>query len=125
MQFWLTMMICGLITPAIMIIGGNMMQKHCPKDINTFIGYRTARSMKNADTWKFAHNYCGKLWQKVGWIMLIPSVIAFILIYNSSEKVTAIAGTITLAVQCVALIATIFPTENALKKTFNDDGTRK
>ena len=81
--------------------------------------------MKNADTWKFAHNYCGKLWQKVGWIMLIPSVIAFILIYNSSEKVTAIAGTITLTVQCIALIATIFPTENALKKTFNDDGTRK
>lgn len=57
--------------------------------------------------------------------MLIPSVIAFILIYNSSETVTAIAGTITLTVQCVALIATIFPTENALKKTFNDDGTRK
>ncbi len=48
-----------------------------------------------------------------------------ILIYNSSEKVTAIAGTITLTVQCIALIATIFPTENALKKTFNDDGTRK
>ena len=29
------------------------------------------------------------------------------------------------AVQCLVLIASIFPTEHALKKTFRDDGTRR
>ena len=56
------MLICDLIIPIVMIIGGRMMWKHCPKHINGIVGYRTTRSMKNMDTWKFAHDYCGKLW---------------------------------------------------------------
>ena len=53
---------CDLIVPIVMIIGGRMMWKHCPKSINGIVGYRTHRSTKNMDTWKFAHEYCGKLW---------------------------------------------------------------
>ena len=62
MGFWWFMLICDLIIPIVMLIGGRMMWKHCPKHINGIVGYRTARSMKNMDTWKFAHDYCGKLW---------------------------------------------------------------
>ena len=47
------------------------MWKHCPKHINGMLGYRTTRSMKNMDTWKFAHDYCGKLWWKIGWVMIL------------------------------------------------------
>ena len=64
MWFWWFMLICDLIVPIVMIIGGRMMWKHCPKSINGIVGYRTNRSMKNMDTWKFAHKYCGKLWWK-------------------------------------------------------------
>ncbi len=29
-----------------------------PRQVNSMFGYRTARSMKNEDTWKFAHRHC-------------------------------------------------------------------
>ena len=57
---WLFMLCCNLLLPIVMIIGGVMMWKYPPKNINDFIGYRTYRSMKNMDTWIFANNYCGR-----------------------------------------------------------------
>ena len=125
MWFWWFMFVCNLLIPVILIIAGRMMWKHCPKKINTVYGYRTRRSMKNMDTWRFAHNYCGKLWWKIGWFSLFPSVVVQIPFFESSEDVIGIVGGIICMVQVVILIASIFPTEAALKKTFNDDGTRR
>ena len=125
MPFWWFMFICNLLIPIIMVIAGLLMWIKCPKEINSFFGYRTTRSMINTDTWKFAHNYCGRLWFILGLITLIPTVIAQIPFYNSSEKVIGIVGTIIMTVQCAILIISIFPTEIALKRTFNDEGTRK
>ena len=123
MWFWWFMLICDLIVPIVMIIGGRMMWKHCPKSINGIVGYRTNRSMKNMDTWKFAHKYCGKLWWKIGWLMIIPSALIHIPLYHSDENTIGVAGGILVTVQCIILIVSIYPTEKALKKHFNDDGT--
>ena len=125
MWFWWFMFVCNLLIPVILIIAGRMMWKHCPKKINTVYGYRTKRSMKNMDTWRFAHNYCGKLWWKIGWFSLFPSVVVQIPFFESSEDVIGIVGGIICTVQVVILMATVFQTEAALKKTFNDDGTRR
>ena len=108
-----------------MIGFGRIMWKHTPKDINYIFGYRTTRSMKNEDTWRFAHEYCGRLWWRIGLIMLIPTVLVHIPFYNSSKDTIGIVATIVMTVQLIVLIASIFPTEIALKKAFNDDGTRK
>lgn len=81
--------------------------------------------MKNMDTWKFAHDYCGKLWWKLGWISLVVSTVVQIPFFNSSEDVIGKVGGIICTVQLIVLIASIFPTEAALKKTFKDDGTRR
>ena len=125
MWFWWFMFACGLIIPLIMVIAGILMWKRCPKTINFLYGYRTERSMKNRDTWKFAHDHCGRLWLKIGLLMLILSALVYIPFYNSGEAAISVVGLIVCAVQLVVLIASIFPTEAALKKTFNDDGTRK
>ena len=106
-----------------MVIAGRMMWKHCPKHINGIVGYRTARSMKNMDTWKFAHDYCGKLWWKIGWLMIIPSALIHIPLYHSDENTIGVAGGILVTIQCIILIVSIYPTEKALQKHFNDDGT--
>ena len=66
MWFWWFIFVCDLLIPIIMITAGNMMWKHAPKKINRIIGYRTARSMKNIDTWNFAQKHCGRLWWKIG-----------------------------------------------------------
>ena len=123
-SWWFTL-ICDLIIPTAMLIGGILMQKHCPKHINGLLGYRTALSMKNMDTWKFAHDYCGRLWWKIGLIMLIPTVLISLLFYQSSEETLGILSLILMSIQFVVLIASVFPTESALKKAFHDDGTRK
>ena len=78
MGFWWFMFFCDLQVPAVMIFGGRMMWKHPPGKINGIIGYRTSRSMKNKETWKFAQEYCGRLWWKIGWLMLAPSAILHI-----------------------------------------------
>lgn len=125
MWYWWFLLACDLLIPLLMCICGRFMWKHPPKKINGDIGYRTKRSMKNEDTWKFAHNYCGRLWWKIGLIMLVPSVIAFVPFYNSSTDRIGLAGLILCSVQCVIMIVSIFPTEIALKRTFTDEGIKK
>ncbi|MCH5153804.1 MAG: SdpI family protein [Clostridiales bacterium] len=125
MRFWVFMLFCNLIVPLIMIIAGGLMWKHCPKEINGLIGYRTKRSMKNDDTWKFAHSFCGKLWWIMGLIIVVPSGVVMIPFFNGTYETIGIASLIVVIVQLIALVMSIIPTEMALKKTFDDDGTRR
>ena len=125
MWFWWFMLIFDLVIPIIMILCGRMMWKHPPKSINGIIGYRTRRSMINSNTWQYAQEYCGRLWWKVGWVMLLPSVLLHIPFYGSSENAVGVMGCILCAIQCIALIVPIYVTESALKKNFTDKGIRK
>lgn len=125
MCFWWFMLLCDLIIPIVMVIAGRMMWKHCPKHINSMLGYRTTRSMKNMDTWKFAHEYCGKLWWKLGWLIMILTALMYISLYQGNDNMIGIAGVVLITIQCTVLIISIYPTEKALKEHFNDDGTRK
>ena len=79
--------------------------------------------MKNMDTWKFAHNHFGRLWWKLGWIIMIPSVLLPIPFYRSGKNIIGFAGLILITIQCVIMLVSIYPTERALKEHFNDDGT--
>ena len=125
MWFWWFLLICDLFVPAIMIIAGIWMRKHYPRKINGVFGYRTPRSMTNMDTWRFAHEYCGKVWQKVGFITFLLTVIVHLPFYQSNEDTLGGLSLIVVSVQLIVLIASIFPTEKALKKTFHADGTRR
>lgn len=55
MFFWIFMLFVDLVTPLIMILFGRLFLTRPPKSINGVYGYRTARSMKNKETWAFAH----------------------------------------------------------------------
>lgn len=125
MGFWIFMFIMNLLIPFTMIGFGRLFKKKSPNKINHTFGYRTTMSMKNEDTWKFAHQYCGTIWFKVGWIMLVLTVIAMLfLIGRDMDFVGNWGGAITM-IQCVFLIGSIFSTERALKRTFDKDGKRK
>lgn len=125
MVFFISMFICNLLIPATMIITGYFMYKKPPKDINGVIGYRTPMSSKNMDTWKFAHDYCGRLWLKIGIILLVPSIIVQIPFANSDENTVGILTLIIEGVQLVFLIGSILPVERALKRTFDKNGKRR
>ncbi|MCI8605762.1 MAG: SdpI family protein [Hungatella sp.] len=125
MWFWWFMFFSDLLIPALMAGSGRMMYRHPPKSINGLVGYRTARSMKNPDTWKFAQDYCGRLWWKIGWRMAVPSVLIHLPLYGRSEDLVGVVGGILCMVQYAVLIGCIFPTERALKRNFTEDGERK
>lgn len=125
MWFWWFMFVCDLLIPVLMIVCGRMMWKHAPGNINGIIGYRTARSMKNIDTWKFAHDDCGRLWWKIGWGMLVLSAVIQFPFYSSSVNWIGTVGGVLCVIQCIILIVSIFPTERALKATFTDEGRRR
>ena len=122
MWFWWFMFICDLLVPVVMILCGRMMWKHPPKKINSFFGYRTSRSMKNMDTWIFAQKHFGKRWWKIGWVIIIPSILVHIPFYGASDDMIGIVGLILVTVQTMILIVSIFPTERALKNTFPEEG---
>ena len=122
MWFWWFILICDCFIPAIMIIAGRMMWKHCPKKINGIMGYRTKMSMINMDTWRFAHDHAGKLWWKVGIGLLGPTMLIHIPFYGASDDTIGILSIIIIVIQLVFLIGSIFPTEKALKNNFNPVG---
>lgn len=122
MWFWWIVFFSNLLTPVIMILAGRIMAKHCPKDINSAWGYRTKRSMKNMDTWKFAHKYCGELWWKVGWILFAASFLIQLPFYHRSIDTVGNVSLGLMGVQVVVLLVSIVPTELALKRKFDDNG---
>ena len=119
------MLLNSVLVPIVMIIAGYMMRKHPPRKINWIFGYRTQRSMKNEETWAFAHALCGRLCWKIGWIAFAVSAFAMLAFVKASENAVAIASLVLMFAQLVVLIASILPVERALKNTFHDDGTRK
>ena len=124
MGFWFFMLAMGLLFPAIMILFGAVFMKSAPKKINYIFGYRTDMSMKNRDTWEFAHKYFGKLWFRLG-LWLIPiTVIPMLFVIGNTENVVAAVGLIVSFVNTVTLIVPIFFTEKALNRTFDKDGKR-
>ena len=80
MGFWIFMLIMDLLIPFTMIGFGKMFLKKAPDQINYVFGYRTSMSMKNQDTWVFAHHYCGKIWYICGLILLVVSLIVLLLV---------------------------------------------
>lgn len=125
MGFWWFMFCCDLIVPLIMIAGGRLLWKHPPTGVNMVYGYRTKRSMRNADTWQFAQVYCGRIWWKVGWLLLLLSALVQLPFCRSSQTVIGGLGVALCTVQCMVMIVSVFPTERALKKNFTDAGLRK
>ena len=125
MGFWIFMLAMGLLFPIVMILFGTMFMKSAPKKINYIFGYRTDMSMKNRDTWEFAHKYIGKLWFRFGLLLILITVIPMLFVIGNSENVVATVGLIVSFVNTVTLIVPIFFTENVLNRTFDKDGKRK
>lgn len=124
MLFWAFMLIADLLVPLTMIFFGARFEKNAPKEINAAFGYRTTMSMKNKETWQFAHEHIGKLWKICGWLVLLISVVVMFFSCRKDIIVVSIIGGLICIIQIVIMICTIIPTEIALKKNFDEDGNR-
>jgi len=96
-------------------------------EINMFFGYRTPMSTKNKETWAFAHLYCGRLWWRVGLVMLPLTIVVMVILlfFRRNENIVEILGAAAIGVQTLFLILPIIPTEIALRKNFDKQGNRR
>lgn len=107
---------------SLIIIGGGFMCKSIANDRpNNGTGYRTKLSKKNADTWKEANTYGGKMLTICGLIYLVLSL-AFSIIFYSNANMTFIV--ISIGMLPVLLVG-ILISEAHLRNTFDKDGNRK
>ena len=125
MAFWLFMLIMNLLIPFTMIGFGFYFQKHPPKEINELFGYRTSLSMKNEDTWTYAHKLFGDIWYKLGIVLLVLSIIASIFTIGKSDDFLGNVTIVNESIQLIVLITPIFYVEKKLKETFDSNGNRK
>lgn len=123
--YWLFMLAVSLLIPLTMIIFGRHFMSNPPKDINSFYGYRTSMSMKSRETWDFAHRYFGKLWFILGLVLLPLSVIPMFFLLGKSVETIGNASLVIMGIQLLFLVAPIIPTEVALKKNFDQFGSRR
>ena len=123
--FYVYMLLTSLLIPVIMLVFGWIFHRQAPKKINVWYGYRSARSMKNEDTWVFAHQHIGRTWMLVGAVLLVVSVIPMIAVYGKDDDTVSVVSLVLLFVQMLPMIMSLIPTERALKKTFDENGIRK
>lgn len=115
----------SLLIPITMIGFGRYFMHRAPKKINYWFGYRTTMSMKNDETWIFAHKYFGKIWFFSGIILLFLTIILMLTATDKSTNIVGLIGGIICLIQIVIMCIAIIPTEIALKKYFDEYGFRK
>lgn len=125
MGFWIFMLVMVLLIPLSMLLLGRYFIKTSPAKINYIFGYRTSMSMKNQDTWQFAHHHFGKTWYICGLVLTPLSVLAMLLVLGKGSSAVGTAGTVLCTLQLLPLLLSIIPTERALRKTFDKDGNRR
>lgn len=64
--------------------------------------------MKNEETWLFAHKVCGRLWFRLGVILLPASACAMLPVMGQSVDTVGICCCVVAAVQLAVLVGSIF-----------------
>ena len=125
MGFWLFMLAMDLLIPLIMLGIGRYFMKTAPGKINHLFGYRTTMSMKNRETWEFAHAYCGRIWFVCGLALLPISALAMLPLLGKGEDLIGTVGSAITLLQLIPLIVSVVLTEKALKQNFDQNGNRR
>ena len=127
MNFWIFMLVMNLLTPLVMIIYGRIFEKKPPKiERSKFsFGYRTVMSMRNEETWEYAHRFFGKLWFRFGIAVGLISIIVLFFFIGKDKDTVGFAGMIICYVQLLAMLLPVIPTELALRRRFDKYGNRK
>lgn len=121
------MFVMNLLIPLVMIIYGRIFEKKPPKIARSkfAFGYRTVMSMRNEETWEYAHRFFGKLWFRFGIAVGLISIIVLFFFIGKDKDTVGFAGMIICYVQLVAMLLPVIPTELALRRRFDKYGNRR
>ena len=122
MGFRIFMLIVVLLIPLTMLLFGWLFFRRTPKEINYVFGYRTKRSMRNEETWKFANQYFGKVWYLCGLLSAPLSVIAMAIVFEKGTETMSTVGFIITMIQTIPLLARWFQQRLHWRKTLMKTG---
>lgn len=125
MGFWIFTLCFNFMTPLIMFVFGRSFINNPPREINKLFGYRTSMSMKNKETWDFAHHYIGRLWYACSPVMLTLTFLAMLVVFGEPKDTIGTVGGAVSVLQLIVLVGSIVPTELALRRSFHKDGSRR
>lgn len=126
MGFWLMMLACDLAIPLMMAVAGWLYLKRPPAfSSRARWGYRTSMSMKNRETWAFAHAFSGKLWLIGGCALLPLTLAALWFVRDGGAQTVSLTSCWVLLIQAVPFAGAFVPTELALRRAFDRHGFRK
>lgn len=117
MGFWIFMFIMTLLVPLSLILVWYV----CPKvqNVNSIIGYRTSRSMRNQSTWDYAQKTCARNSLKMFLPTTILAIVIMPLCINMKFDAIGWIGLGITIVQLLSYIVIIYLTEKALKRNFD------
>lgn len=111
--------------PIILLIMGLGMYFFPPKKINSFIGYRSNKSMKDQESWDYAQKMSGYISTILGFVMLIATVIAY-LILEQQGKFGFYSTNVIVFIQLAALVlGTLLPMEILLTRRGKNEKNEK
>lgn len=121
------MFVMNLLIPLVMIIYGRIFEKKPPKIARSkfAFGYRTVMSMRNEETWEYAHRFFGKLWFRFGIAVGLISIIVLFFFIGKDKDTVGFVGMIIDYVQLAAMLLPVIPTEISLRRRFDKYGNRK
>ena len=122
---YLALMITIFLLPLVMVICGMSYTKRGPKRITRLQGYRSKMSMKNRETWDFAHKNLGDLWFKLGAPLLAVTSVVSLLVFRETTKQITTWCCVIFVIQLVIMILPVVYTEKALKENFDENGKWK
>lgn len=121
MYFWWFLFLYNLLIPVTMIISGHALATRAPREVNNAFGYRTKRSMRNMETWQFAHDYCGKFSFRSGLLLILVGIAVQVPVFGGSTMSVGLAALAVFALEVLIMFLTFFCTEQALKKEFGEE----
>lgn len=99
--------LCGIV----FLITFLIIYRFPPKNINSFYGYRTKRSMKNQQNWNIAQTFSAIQFLKSSILLLFVAIIG--LFTNLDQDIDMLLASIILV---AAIVYPIYKTEKTLKK---------
>ena len=105
-----------VITGIIFLIVGIIMLKFPPRNINSYYGYRTKRSMRNKERWTFAQKYSAIQLIKLGGLLALSGFTVFFI--NPSEKTAMFIG---LGLMLVMVVVLFLRVECTIKRKFYNE----
>ena len=123
MGTWISMLLICMLIPLSLIF----MWYLCPKikSVNSWMGYRTARSKKNSETWEFAQKSCADNSLKMFLPTAALTLIIMLFVLNKEDKVIQYVGLGITMAQLLSYGVVLYLTEKDLKKEFDDRDKRR